>query len=82
MSLTDELLHLKNNFLKAASSETIAEMEKATRELGNTNILSKSLRKGDTAPDFTLKNGKGLPIQLTQKIKEGPVLLKFFRGDW
>ncbi len=82
MSLTDELLHLKNNFLKAAPSETVAEMDKATRELANTDILPKSLGKGTTAPDFTLKNGDGLAIQLTQKLKEGPVLLKFFRGDW
>ncbi len=82
MSLTDELLHLKNTFLKAAPSETVSEMDKATGELGNTDILSKSLGKGNTAPDFTLKNGEGLPIHLTEKLKEGPVLLKFFRGDW
>ncbi|MFM7189671.1 MAG: peroxiredoxin-like family protein [Microcystaceae cyanobacterium] len=40
------------------------------------------MRIGDFAPDFTLPNTQGETITLSEQLKQGPVLLKFFRGYW
>ncbi|MHA2252712.1 MAG: peroxiredoxin family protein [Candidatus Kariarchaeaceae archaeon] len=37
---------------------------------------------GEKAPDFTLQNQDGVNITLAQKLKTGPVILSFYRGDW
>jgi len=40
------------------------------------------LKVGDTAPDFTLKDAGGKKINLKQKLKSGPIVLVFYRGQW
>ena len=40
------------------------------------------LKAGDKAPDFTLLNATGKKISLKECLKSGPVILKFYRGEW
>ena len=40
------------------------------------------LKVGDKAPDFTLKNADGKKIHLKKKLKEGPLVIVFYRGQW
>lgn len=37
---------------------------------------------GDKAPDFTLPNAQNKLVSLGQYLKSGPVILKFYRGEW
>ncbi len=41
-----------------------------------------SLNLGDKAPDFTLPNAHGEPRMLSDLLKDGPVILSFYRGGW
>ena len=41
-----------------------------------------ALRAGDLAPDFELPDATGRPLRLVERLKEGPVVLKFYRGGW
>lgn len=45
-----------------------------------TNILK--LKKGDKAPNFSLTNAIGTNVTLSEKLKEGHVILVFYRGSW
>lgn len=40
------------------------------------------LKKGDKAPDFTLPDAQGKAVSLSQCLESGPVILKFYRGEW
>ncbi|SHJ22958.1 peroxiredoxin-like family protein [Pseudozobellia thermophila] len=40
------------------------------------------LRKGDIAPDFTLPDALGRPVTLSETLKQGRVIIKFYRGEW
>jgi len=40
------------------------------------------LKVGDIAPDFKLSNEVGEIVTLEESLKEGPVLLVFYRADW
>lgn len=42
----------------------------------------KGLEVGDSAPDFVLPNALGHLISLSNCLKSGPVVLKFYRGEW
>lgn len=42
----------------------------------------KGLKVGDKAPDFVLPNALGKSISLSDALKLGPVVLKFYRGVW
>ncbi|PCJ57380.1 MAG: alkyl hydroperoxide reductase [Planctomycetota bacterium] len=43
---------------------------------------AKGMLVGDKAPDFNLPNALGKTISLSQCLKSGPVILKFYRGEW
>lgn len=42
----------------------------------------KGLKEGERAPDFVLPNAFGNLISLSDSLKSGPVILKFYRGEW
>lgn len=42
----------------------------------------KGLKIGDKAPDFTLPNATGKAVSLSGILELGPVVLKFYRGEW
>jgi peroxiredoxin len=42
----------------------------------------KGMKVGDKAPDFSLPNALGKAISLSAMLKLGPVILKFYRGEW
>ncbi|KAL6065276.1 Alkyl hydroperoxide reductase [Balamuthia mandrillaris] len=42
----------------------------------------KGLPVGEKAPDFTLLDQTGKPIALSSALREGPVVLTFYRGSW
>ncbi|WP_312110803.1 peroxiredoxin-like family protein [Brevibacillus reuszeri] len=44
--------------------------------------LSKGLGIGAKAPDFTLTSMDGKSISLSEELKNGPVVLVFYRGIW
>jgi peroxiredoxin len=43
---------------------------------------SPGLKPGQKAPDFTLNNAFGKPVSLSAQLKDGPVVLVFYRGAW
>lgn len=65
--------------LPAAASQTIDAGIAAVQAAG---LTQHSLRAGHRAPDFTLPDAAGQPVQLTELLKGGPVVLVFYRGNW
>lgn len=45
-------------------------------------ISVKGLKVGDKAPDFELPNVLGELVSLSECLTTGPVVLKFYRGEW
>jgi len=42
----------------------------------------KGLSVGDRAPDFNLPNALGKKVSLSDALKSGIVIIKFYRGEW
>lgn len=63
------------------SSSDMAIMNKAGKDLAN-SMPSPGIKVGEKAPDFVLNNAFGKSVSLKEKLREGPVVLVFYRGAW
>ena len=51
-------------------------------ELRRAEWLRTALRAGDLAPDFVLPDFPDTGLHLSDLLREGPIVLKFYRGRW
>ena len=65
-----------------ATSEAIEKMHRATAELKATGIEEQALKAGDLAPSFSLFNQDHLQVESTNLLRQGPLVISFFRGHW
>ncbi|GHB90153.1 peroxiredoxin-like family protein [Cerasicoccus arenae] len=50
--------------------------------VAKSGVLDTAKKAGDTAPDFTLPNANGEEVNLSALLKNGPVVLVWYRGGW
>ena len=48
----------------------------------NMTATSAGLRESQQMPNFELPDEEGRPYDLLEHLKEGPMVLVFYRGDW
>ncbi|AIE74289.1 MULTISPECIES: peroxiredoxin-like family protein [unclassified Synechocystis] len=82
MNLQIELYKFHQESLQKTTSERAAVFSAFIQGLREEFTNRRQLRIGDFAPDFTLPNTQGELVSLSEQLKHGPVLLKFFRGYW
>ena len=82
MSLKETLDEIKAGFLKQAPPDAVAVMQAATQWLQNSGIMDGVIKVGDKAPDFSLPDPEGRMVDLQRLLKEGPLVLSFYRGKW
>jgi hypothetical protein len=86
-SLQERLDEYKKSFESGvpphnAPREAIEKMHRATAELKATGIEERALKVGERAPDFTLFNQDHLQVSSTELLRQGPLVVSFFRGHW
>lgn len=86
-SLQDRLDEFKKSFDAGAPPynappEAIEKMHRATAELKATGIEDQVLKVGDRAPGFTLFNQDHVEVSSTDLLRQGPLVVSFFRGHW
>lgn len=62
--------------------EQIKKFGEGVQQVKATGIESRALQVGAVAPDFTLPEAKGKPVTLSTMLKDGPVVLTWYRGGW
>jgi AhpC/TSA family protein len=82
MSLAERLDAIREMAKTRIPAEARAVMERSTEELRASGIMSRIVRVGQRAPDFTLPNAQGQPVALAALLARGPVVLSFYRGRW
>ena len=82
MTLTQDLINLRNQLVANHSDEAKATMNKATEDLLNSNIIEQTLKVGEQVPNFTLPNAIGKEVELQELLKAGSVVISFYRGQW
>ncbi|MBX9883667.1 MAG: AhpC/TSA family protein [Novosphingobium sp.] len=62
--------------------EIAAAMTRADHELAASGIAARALAAGGIAPDFTLTGARGEIVTLSKLLRQGPVVVSFYRGGW
>ena len=86
-NLKDRLEEFKKTFESGAppynaTRERVAMMHRATAELKASGIEGRALKIGDRAPDFALLNQNHVEVSSKALLREGPMVVSFFRGHW
>src|SRR5258707_3093354 len=76
---TDALFaHAKNQIPDDLLKDLLSPVE----HLIASDAAEKVLKEGTQAPDFTLPDVLGNRVTLSQRLRQGPVVLSFYRGEW
>jgi hypothetical protein len=67
---------------RSAPPEAIEKMHRATAELRATGIEGRSLRVGERMPAFTLFNQDHVEVASSDLLRNGALIISFFRGHW
>ncbi len=82
VTLTEKLDAFRANFIGELPEDVRKLIEEKGEELARSGITERSLGVGDEAPDFELPDAKGKSVRFSELLKEGPVVLNFYRGGW
>ncbi|WP_426415651.1 peroxiredoxin-like family protein [Aestuariirhabdus sp. LZHN29] len=81
-TLTEQIAAYEVQKKQKVPAELLQVMDDATRDLVATGIEAQALAIGDSLPDVTLPNAKGEQVRLYDLLKNGPIVLNFYRGGW
>lgn len=60
----------------------VETMHRATAELINSGAAQRALKAGDMMPAFTLDDAEGKPVSSADLLRQGPLVVTFYRGVW
>lgn len=81
-SLKTKLDEKKEGFLKRADKKKIDIYEAGIDSVDKSGVTKNAIQVGQKAPEFALTNAKGDTIKLSALLKNGPVILTWYRGGW
>lgn len=67
---------------KTVPADIRTEFAKGIEAVKESGVLDQAKKVGDKAPEFILKDAKGKKVQLSELLKQGPVVLTWYRGGW
>jgi peroxiredoxin len=81
MPLKDQLAEYRDGWFKRVPADRQAIMERHIAQLRD-GLAKKALKTGDRAPAIVLGNVHGKTVDVAAKLKNGPVVVTFYRGGW
>lgn len=81
-TLHDRIEAFNRELQKQAPAEVVQTIGAAVRELVTAGVGASAPKVGQLAPGFTLPDALGRPIALAHLLREGPVVVTFYRGQW
>jgi peroxiredoxin len=82
MTLKAELDAFRAEFIGKVPPAIREAMTRGDTALAATDILQRAVKAGDFAPEFALTDQKGTVVPLADLLRDGPVVLSFYRGGW
>jgi len=82
MSLQQQLESLTAKLRSMVPAERLATIDRAAEELKASGLAARALQAGAEAPAFELPDGDGMMWRLADLLRNGPVVVIFYRGRW
>ena len=81
-SLQQELAATAQHLASVLPAEASHNIDAGIAAVQAAGLVRHSRRAGQVAPDFTLPDATGQPVNLVALLGSGPVVLVFYRGNW
>jgi hypothetical protein len=81
-SLQAKLDATRKGSLEKMPAEVLDTFTKANQQVLEAGVEGRAVKEGRQAPDFSLPNVHGQKITLSALLRQGPVVLAFYRGGW
>lgn len=82
MNLKMEIENYQKEALAHIPADIITVMGETTQRLVQSGIAERSLRVGDSIPEFSLPDQEGKTVSSRDLLKSGPLVISFLRGGW
>ncbi|MGZ4900277.1 MAG: peroxiredoxin-like family protein [Candidatus Angelobacter sp.] len=82
MALNDQLDQLTAKLHAMVPAERLVRVDRAAEELVRSGLAERALKAGDRAPVFELPDGDGMLWRSEDLLRNGPLVIVFFRGRW
>lgn len=82
MSLKEAISEMQSEMLPNIPEEALKTMMAATENLVKSGIAKGAKKTGDIAPAFSLLNTAGDEVSSEGLLKDGPLVINFYRGAW
>lgn len=82
MSLTEKLAQRRSEMVEKLPDQVRVTMEEALSALKSSSIEKRAPKVGDKLLSFNLPNHKHEQVCLDDLLKNGPVIVTFYRGNW
>ncbi|VAW53694.1 AhpC/Tsa family protein GSU0066 [hydrothermal vent metagenome] len=81
-SLTEEITTFQNKFIPTIPEETLNLLMSELKTLIALGMAEQAIKVGDTFPTFSLANANESAVSLSTLLKDGPLVISFYRGAW
>ncbi len=82
MTLSQEIAKYQERLAGQIPEGISAIMKSSSLTLAKSGILDKAKSVGDKAPPFSLPNNRGEMVSSERLLKDGPLVISFYRGSW
>jgi peroxiredoxin len=82
MTLQQQIEKMQEALLPMIPKNILDTLVSTTRELVESGIADKGLKKGERIPWFELPNATGSKISSDRLLQKGPLVISFYRGSW
>ena len=82
MSLAEKLTEIREAGAAKFPAETAEKMHRQVDELRASGIMDRAINVGDKMPAFSLPNTKGEMVSSDDLLKQGNLVVTFYRGVW
>jgi peroxiredoxin len=82
VTLSSQLEQLTTKLRAMVPAERLTTVDQTIEELIRSGIAGQALKAGNTIPSFELPDGDGMLWRSEDLLRNGPVVIVFYRGRW
>ncbi|VAW73780.1 AhpC/Tsa family protein GSU0066 [hydrothermal vent metagenome] len=82
MTLAQQIEKFNIEAAESIPSDVAEEFQSAIEEWVTTRIDKKALKVGQRMPSFQLNDANGKAVYSDELLKQGPIIISFYRGGW
>jgi peroxiredoxin len=82
MRLAEKIERINQSFSRMMSQDDLHSLRKEIKKLAESGLAERSLKIGESIPECILPNERNEKIDIHSMLRNQPVIISFYRGQW